>query len=230
MRLNVSLKGFDEVQKAIHRLGDAKVVARVVKKSWAKSVQEVVKPRIRQHVRSRFRGKRALAASYSARVHGNRISNIRMDVYSRVDAAISHEYGPAAPIFAKGGGYLSIPTKFASGSKSRIKYKSGAISLRKINARPKARNLKKGTTFTIKGKNGGKIIMQKVDDKVHGKVMKKAFGKKGKAKGNVLPMFVLKKMIVPRRITRVRATFRSGPRNEVARRTTAALIKEYMRK
>lgn len=126
-----------------------------------------------------------------------------MIVYSRLKASIPHEYGPLAPIVAKRHKYLAIPTDFAQKRKGKLKPGAG-VRYRKI--RPGM--LKKGTTFTIQGKGNTKILMQKVDEGLHGKAMRKARGKKFTAKGGAIPMFVLKpKQILPVR-TNIRRLFK----------------------
>lgn len=196
---HIHLEGYDELQKAVGRIANKKRMGAVMRQTWQKEATTKIKPKMRSHVRGRMGGKRKLASSYSARVFGKMLDDLRMIVYSRLKASIPHEYGPLAPIVAKRHKYLAIPTDFAQKRKGKLKPGAG-VRYRKI--RPSM--LKKGTTFTIKGRGNTKIIMQKVDEELHGAAMRKARGKKFTAKGGAIPMFVLK----PRQVLPVRTNIR----------------------
>ena len=231
----VNTRGFTSVYNAMQKFADARHLGAVIKRSWSASARDIVKPEVKQHVRTTFGGKKNLASSYGAHVTGTQPFDLRMDVTSRLKMAIPHEFG--GTITAKRSENLAIPTKYAIGmglqsnvqkfkGKKAIKYKG----TRTTKLRPKHLNWESGLFFY----RGNKLFMKV--DKEQGrtrKIQKRGFRSAGSSITNkeitAIPLFVMLKSVRLRKRTNVTSLFKLRLLPRITARTEKNLEEEFMR-
>lgn len=210
--MNLTVSGIEEFDKMLKIMGDNRRTGKVIRKSWSASIRDDIRPGVRRHVRTSFRGKKKLASSYSARVIGGSTPNMmQMIVYSRLKMSMPFEFGGAKyPITPVKGQYLAIPTKAAT--QTRIP----ANSLKGMSSRTRRirmKNLPPSKTFITREKEGKRWVVMKVDQDTQSSVRKMQIKSlRGTKHGGInkvdgIPLFLLVKEVELKKKTQVRWVF-----------------------